>query len=325
MMFQCARDGGWRTDANRARLGRFARFSAGVGLAALSGGAWIALAIREAPEVGASMSPAGDVDSDGLPDALENVLGTHATRADSDLDGWSDIEEIARGSHPMRAASVPGSEDVSVSMDAYRDGTRIHVVTVVYLPDGLISGKSLMFATAAGDEVKQVPLHWLAGGMATKVIPASGGGLLVVLDPVVSNQLVFARNGFTLCAVVSVDGTRVAADVADLRVIGTQIYEQVAKPSQAGQNGLQPSQSGPPNGLGVGGMYRPLMHDPGSPSPGEICAQTTVTVGVINGVVLQEVASADCVSGWDAFCAPGCSGMVGTQIKTVDPAALIGN
>lgn len=305
-----------------AALGAVRGWSAAVGFAAVSGGAWVAVAIHQAPEVRAVPRMAGDLDQDGLPDQLENVLGTLALRADSDLDGWTDVEELARGSHPMRRGSVPSGSDVGIAMDAYRDGASIHAITLVYLPDGVTSDKTLAFVTAQGDELWPVPLNWLAGGNPTKVFPgADGVGRTVVLDPKVSTDLVLGRNGFTLCGVVADAGVRVAADTLTLVVVNDQVFEQVAKQAP---NGGHPGEA-VPSGLGVGGVYRPLTHDPGEPSPGEICAQTTVVVGVINGIVLQEVAEADCVAGWDAYCAPGCDQLVGTQIKTIDPAALLGN
>jgi hypothetical protein len=289
-------------------------------LTALSGGGWIAVAIREAPPIGAVVPMTGDLDFDGLPDQLENVLGTLVLRKDSDLDGWNDVEELARGSHPMRRGSVPEGSGISISMDAYRDGPYVHGVTAVYLPDGVVSDKSIEFVTAAGNELLTVPLNYLSGGNPTKVLPARDGvGRIIVLDPKVSADFVVGRNGLTLCGIVSDSGLRVAADSLTLTVIQNQIYEQTAKTPTGNPLEMVPS------GLGVGGIYRPLINDPGEPSPGEICAQTMVVVGVINGVVLQEVAEADCVSGWDAYCAPGCAQLVGTQVKTIDPAAVIGN
>lgn len=44
-----------------------------------------------------------DSDSDGLPDAIEKVLGAYMTKADTDGDGFNDLEEIKNGYNPLVA------------------------------------------------------------------------------------------------------------------------------------------------------------------------------------------------------------------------------
>jgi len=54
-----------------------------------------------------------DTDGDGLPDNIEDELGTDifVPNGDSDGDGWSDIEERVRGSDPETTNSVPADSD----------------------------------------------------------------------------------------------------------------------------------------------------------------------------------------------------------------------
>jgi hypothetical protein len=290
--------------------------TAGVALAAAS--AWWAGGVGGTKTAHAAMQPTADQDGDGLPDAIEVLLGCRADRGDTDLDGFRDAEEIARGSRPNRADSVPLDDVLSISMDAFQVGPEIHAVTAVYVPDGVLAGKKIAFGMAAGNRLLPVPLAWLAGGSPMHVaVAADGVGRIAVLDPIFDAQIVFARRGFSLYSTVAQSGGYLGAAAVNLVPVEQRVFQQVITGSLATEL----------VGLGVGGVYRPLTGDPqgGEPGLGEICAQTTVIVGVINGIVTQEVCSADCIDGWDTFCAPGCAATVGSQIKTIDPAALIGD
>lgn len=47
-----------------------------------------------------------DSDKDGLPDAIEKVLGTYMTKADTDDDGYTDLQEIKSGYNPLIAGAA---------------------------------------------------------------------------------------------------------------------------------------------------------------------------------------------------------------------------
>lgn len=47
-----------------------------------------------------------DSDKDGLPDAIEKVLGTYMTKADTDGDGFNDLQEIKSGYSPLISGGV---------------------------------------------------------------------------------------------------------------------------------------------------------------------------------------------------------------------------
>lgn len=314
----------------RLRWGGWAVGVAAVGAAAV----WVAWGAH--PQVAHAQGEAtDDADGDGLPDGLELVLGTRADLADTDGDGWVDAEEIARHSSPVRALSLPDpakANEIAVSTDAFLAEGQIHVVTSVFLPEGRAEGQHIRFWTIHDSGIVPVPWSALAGGVAPRLVNAGvGPGVVIVLDPLLNEQRVLSANGFSLAAVVSKLGVRCAADACNLSIVDNEIFQRLAINAQT----LVPNPA-PAVGLGVGGVYRPIgTSTPGSGnggggggnpsySVGEICAQTTVIVGVVGALVTQEVIAADCVSGWDAHCSAGCSATVGTTIKTIDPAALIG-
>lgn len=47
-----------------------------------------------------------DSDKDGLPDAIEKVIGTYITKADTDGDGYTDLQEIKSGYSPLIAGAA---------------------------------------------------------------------------------------------------------------------------------------------------------------------------------------------------------------------------
>jgi hypothetical protein len=77
-------------------------------------------------------------------------------------------------------------------------------------------------------------------------------------------------------------------------------------------------------------IYVPLPLDdesgpPSSWTEGQICYQTSSSIAWgRDGVVTQEVTSANCIEGWDTSCAPDCSSAVGGTYTTIDPVTLIG-
>lgn len=275
-----------------------------------------------APKLHAEGGLTDDSDGDGLSDGLELALGTRADRADSDLDGFADAEELARGSSPTAATSIPGADETALSMDAYRERDKVHLVTAIYLPDGNPHGKALNFVTIKSGAIAPVPSSVLRGGGPIRsVATRDSGGRVFILDPIVPVRSVTARGGMALAATIADTNGYLAADAANLSVVDGEIFQQII----LGYSSLQPEPVASV-GLGIGGVYRPI--GTGNPNSayvlGQICAQSTIVIGVVGALVTQEVVQADCVPGWDAHCSPGCSATVGSTIKTIDPAALIG-
>ena len=71
----------------------------------------------------------------------------------------------------------------------------------------------------------------------------------------------------------------------------------------------------------------PAAEGPSIPSswvPGAICVQSSVTVGGAGAVVDKLIVEAECLQGFDSYCAPSCSSSVGTTYRTINPGAFIG-
>lgn len=294
-----------------------------LGAAVVAGG--VVWSVGEERVVHAVGEGAPDLDGDGLPDRLEQVIGTLPNDEDSDADGFSDAEEVARGSNPRLAASMPTGTGSAVGMAAYKDGNAVHAVTVVYLHDGKLRNKRLSFGARIGANLKAMPLSALRGGDEARLIAARGDtAKLLIVDPVISATSVVQRQSLSLFATLARAGGYDDAAACNLVADASGgLFEFLMPPGvSGGQAGGSPSTPS----IGIGGIYRPIEPGNGGPNylQGEVCAQTTTVVGVIGAVVTQEVIAADCVPGWDTYCTPGCAATVGTTLRAVDPAALIG-
>jgi hypothetical protein len=311
MSFVTRQCGGWRA---ALRAGGAVATMLGV----VGGAAWMRVARAPLPVVNAGERAGFDSDGDGLHDALEFVMGLNSARFDTDGDGFGDGEEVARHTNANRSTLFPSSSALSVSMDAYAANGRVHAVTAVYLPAGSgVNPRDIRFGIELGGQLRLIPRNQLRGGEPPRLIPLMCGARLVVFDPVLPESVVLARGGVSMFAVVTVNGTVVAADALNVRAAGGQLFETVDRPS--------------PNGdaTPVGSVYRPLSSGGGPSSgltqiPGQICAQKTAVLAVIGAMVTEEVIEADCIDGWDAYCSPGCAATVGSTLKKIDPAALIG-
>jgi hypothetical protein len=292
-------------------------------------GAWIGWSVDAASVVHAGEASDVDSDGDGLHDALELVIGTNPNRADTDGDGFGDGEEIARNSNPRRAQVIPGADVPSMAVESYSVDGRVHVLTLAYLPDGIQRNQRVRFGAEFNGRLLTLPASRLRGGESPRVVAAAGGtASLVVLDPVISESWIKSRGGMSIFAILSSGGQYVAADSTTLVAVDDQLFERVLVQSNTALSANWNQTGTPQSGMPVGGVYRPLTAGGGNSSanniPGQICAQTTMVLGVVGALVTQEVVEAGCVDGWDAHCTAGCAGTVGKTIKSIDAAALIG-
>ncbi len=307
----------WSGEAG-GRLGRWAA------AAVLGAGAcgWLAWGLGGAPAVHAEEGCDLDVDADGLFDELELVLGTNPNRYDTDGDGFGDGEEVARGSNPRRKQVVPTGNAVGLSMEAFLTEDRVHAATVIYLPAGSRRARSLQFGMERNGRLVTVPMGVLRGGEAPRIVPLSDGGRLVVLDPVLPHDFVVARGGLAMWVSISSGSEFLAADSLTVGVVDGELFERVVVDSNPLMTATQ--QSTPAQGS----VFRPLSATGAGSSasqlPGRICAQTTMTLGVVGALVTSEVVDAGCIEGWDAHCTPGCAATIGMTVKSIDTAALIG-
>jgi len=276
---------------------------------------------RVVPVVHAGGDRMADTDGDGLVDELELVLGTSPDFVDSDGDGYSDTEELARKSSPTNAGWVPAAGAVGVGMAASFDGLFLHPVVALYVEDGDLSNKELKMGVLARGSIVHLPLSFFSANSTwTEVAGAQAGAKLFVFDPSIHKSYLMRTGSLSFFATLSVNGKVVAADAINLLCKG-------GIPVQYFQTA--PQGSGPPSyalGQGTGGLYTPLSGDsvPMDWTPGEVCAQSLVVVGVSGPIVTQEVVSAACQSGWDGYCDSGCAATTGTTVDILDPAALIG-
>jgi hypothetical protein len=266
-----------------------------------------------------------DTDGDGLPDDLELLLGSNPGLVDTDGDGYSDAEELARGSALNRVISQPTPQAVALSMHGYLRANWIHALTAIYLDDGDLHSRTFEMGVRIGDQLVPIPLQSFRGGNVVCVLSgAAPGSCVLVVDPVVSSGSVCQLGSMSMYATLAYQGQNIAAAALNLRAVDGEFFEHVItrfREASATTNFAF--------GSGIKGVYKPLTAGPGpqpiQSTPGQICAQTTVVVGVMGAVVTEEVVAADCVPGWDAHCSGGCAATIGSTVKFIDPGALVGN
>jgi hypothetical protein len=266
-----------------------------------------------------------DADADGLPDDLELLLGSNPGLVDTDGDGYRDAEELARGSSLTRVVSQPTPQAIAISIHGYQRANGIHALTAIYFDDGDIHSRTFECGVRVGDQLVPIPLQSFRGGNVVCVMNgAAPGSCVLVVDPVVSVGSVQQLGSLSLYATLAYQGQNVAAAALNLTAVNGEFFEHVITGFREVSTNTNFA-----FGSGVKGVYKPITAGPGpqplQSTPGQICAQTTVVVGVLGAVVTEEVIAADCVPGWDAHCSGGCEGTVGTTIKFIDPGALVGN
>ena len=258
-----------------------------------------------------------DLDGDGLVDALELRLGTSITRSDSDADGYSDAEELARGSVPTNALSKPGLDPVGVALVAYQKGGPLQLVSVLYVGDGDVASTSVSMGARVGSVVRKAPVSYFTqGAVQTTQSGSDAGSLVVVIDAPLDPQLVHRFGSLSFFTTLSHQGKVAAAGVVNIVSKHGLLLEYVVQVGPAPLGGEPPSL----------GHYEPLDNEvvPKDWLAGQICMQSMVIAATVGPVIVQEVVEAECQSGWDAYCDPGCPATVGTTVETLDPGALLG-
>jgi hypothetical protein len=259
-----------------------------------------------------------DGDHDGLTDNGELTLGTSPDEADSDLDGYSDCEELARHTSPLKNFWAPGPQGYSVGLGAYQLNGKLHISTALYAQSGTLQGVTFKLYSLISGNLLELPESVYTDNAVLNTLAAKvPGELLMTVDFPVSGSPLIRTGAMSLLATLQNGSAIIAADALNLSYSGGMMSEFVSSRDLCqGGNGAHP-----------GGVYRPLGGGsvPNTWAPGKICHQTTDIVGVNGAMVTQEIVSAECQDGWDAYCdASSCSGSVGSTIQILDPGALIG-
>ena len=289
-------------------------------------GAVLAGVMTPRGELDAAELRARDADGDGLCDTQEEVLQTSVFAADTDKDGFIDTEEVARKTSAYSDQETPLPAGMDVGMVARGEGGSVHALVAVYVRGGNLRDKELGFGLVLGESVIEIPPEALLEDASVSIVPASDpADVLVVIDIPFSSQLVHSFGSLCFYATLSSQGQGAVAAAAAIQVVSVDGIVHWVMPAQNGIPGM-----GNRGATGAGSVYAPIPVDGGSgglPSewiPGEVCYQTTQVVGMQGGIVIQEVITAECISGWDSYCKPNCATSVGSTYTTFDPGSLVG-
>jgi hypothetical protein len=297
---------------------------AGAAAAAMLG--WAYVQHQATPTLHAQSGGSSDPDGDGLPTKLEVVLGTDPYYADSDLDGYSDVEEFARHSAPTKGWESPAAQIGSVGMGAIIQSGMIHALACMYFQDGDLLSKKLEFGFLLSGHYYPFPASPLGQQPTLTIVPSAVPGEVVAVYDAAISPAILRRTGEAslYCIVTGPNGLKVA-DAVNLASIENVIGQRLWTTTQSGESPGTTIQV--PTG-GGSTVFRPLggqQFPPPSWSPGSVCSQTMSTVGLVGATVTQEVTSASCETGWDAYCDPSCAASVGTTMQMIDPTVLAGS
>ena len=264
----------------------------------------------------------GDLDHDGLPDAVETILRTDPFFADTDGDGFGDGEEFSRQSDPLLAASVPNSNVPSAALSAYASGEKLRVTLVIHEPEFQFGDALVRFGVFANGSAYPVPLERLLPvGNIIEVVGTCGSRVTTYDVPI---EPAFVHSQGTVSFFVATGS------------ITTQILSTANKIDVHSDGVLLTLRNTPrPTGLEIqasqgGGTIRQPLPVSSTPPPaagsiaGAVCFQRSEVIGVNGPRVLHRIVEADCVEGWDSFCSSDCAATAGDTYETVDPWSLIG-
>ncbi len=287
-----------------------------------------ASSIEVAPVLHASkVVTSPDTDGDGLPNLVEDNLGTSRNRPDSDGDGYWDAEEVARQSNPLDPKDIPQAAPASLGMGVYELGKEIRPVIALYVADGNVRSTTLKMGVRVGQTLRTMPLSFFTNSSTVVKTPTvNAQSTVLVLDAKLDSRVVHAYGNLSIYSTLDYRGSTLSADALDMFSTGGVIAQTSITAFHSAS--LNPTLK---VGQGVAGVYQPLGGGgTSSPPPsnwksGKVCSQGMVVVGVVGAVVIQEVMNADCEAGWESYCDPVvCSSSVGGMVQMVDPVALIG-
>ena len=259
-----------------------------------------------------------DNDSDGLADAMEEILGTSPDDPDTDGDSYHDLEELARGSDPLDQFDFPVASELSVGVYSYTDAGYFNLHTAIYIEAGNFNDLEYELGIVVND--LQIPVNQAVYSTSTRAFFYAGvknpNDRIVVLEMPIPDDLVSKVGDFGIYSIVRDNGSvprPPAVGVVNLAEIGGITMEIAAAPRSLNKGG--------------GIVYRPLSGK-GSPpiasTSGQICWQGISAVGTSGASILYEVDAASCED-FDSFCGSAdCAAKVGTLLSLPDPGTLLG-
>lgn len=270
-----------------------------------------------------------DSDHDGLPDSQELLLGTSPHLADSDFDGFGDAEEVVLGSSPFDITSVPALDsEVSTSVTVRGEIDGLHVLFVLYAADGNLDDKTLSLALYTQDRYGVIPIERLLPFAEIAEVEVSEGGKIMTMDVTLPTYSVPATGSLTWVARAgTIGGSEIAAAKADLSCSdGVILWRREGHLLPPSVNFAATFGGG--GAAATGSIHEPIPPGgdavPGTWEPGQVCIQQSATVGSDGPLLIQEVISAECQTGWNSYCDANCAGSVGSLFTTVDTMALLG-
>jgi hypothetical protein len=166
---------------------------------------------------------------------------------------------------------------------------------------------------------------WIAANSTQQVTTgANGNDLVHLFDIALEPAAILAYGQLTFFATVGLPGSSTVLSADTVRFLNLDgVVVHVSPPPR-------PITPGPQGGPALlGSIFIPLPTAgtggiPASWSQGEVCFQRSMPVAVSGAFVTQEIVSAECISGWEGYCSPGCASTVGQTYTTLDPVVLVG-
>ena len=261
-----------------------------------------------------------DFDGDGLSDVQERVLGLSPFFADSDFDGFGDGEELARQSDPLDELSVPFSDGISATLTAHGGAENdLRLVIVMHEPADETGESKIRIGALTQDRAVSVPIERFIAFSDILTSTGTHGSRVTSIDMPIHAGFVHANEHVTFFLAAGNKGQPSFDAAAKIDVLSKDNILMLLRPLASNVASFQ----------GGGSIRQPIP--PGSaPSiptawvPGAICFQRSVTVGGSGAVVLKQIIEAECIQGFDSYCASDCSSSVGTTFRTIDPGVFIG-
>ena len=260
-----------------------------------------------------------DFDGDGLSDEQERVLGLKPFFADTDFDGYNDGEEIARQSDPFDESSIPTSEGISASLTAHGGETSLRLVIVMHEPSEDIGDSKVRIGALTDQGTVSVPIGRFIAIADILTSVGSNGSQITTIDIPIHAGFVHANEHVTFFLAAGNKHVPSYAAGAKVDVLSKDNVLMVLRPMASNGASMQ----------GGGSIRQPI---PPSSMPtipttwvqGAVCFQRSVTVGGSGAVVLKQIIEAECLQGFDSYCASDCSSTVGSTFRTIDPGVFIG-